>query len=68
MVLHEEAVAPEFVADKVVKGIAEEWLLTLPHAEVQTYFENKVHDYDRMAGWNAKTCLQTRSVIDDTTH
>jgi NAD(P)-dependent dehydrogenase (short-subunit alcohol dehydrogenase family) len=38
---------PEQVADTVVKALAEERFLILPHPEVQTYMERKVSDYDR---------------------
>lgn len=35
------------VADDVVRALAEERFLILPHPEVQTYMERKVADYDR---------------------
>ncbi len=38
---------PEDVADCVVRGLAEEKFLILPHAPVRTYFERKAADYDR---------------------
>ena len=41
------ALEPEQVADEVVKGIAEERFLILPHPEVAEYFRRKANDYDR---------------------
>ena len=41
------ALEPETVADAVVKGIAEERFLILPHPEVADYFRRKADDYDR---------------------
>ena len=43
----DSAVAPEQVADDVVKGIADERFLILPHPEVAEYFRRKASDYDR---------------------
>jgi NAD(P)-dependent dehydrogenase (short-subunit alcohol dehydrogenase family) len=45
--LTEGALEPEAVADAVVKGIAEERFLILPHPEVAEYFRRKADDYDR---------------------
>ncbi|HYA17458.1 MAG TPA: SDR family oxidoreductase [Bryobacteraceae bacterium] len=45
--LRETAVSPEQVADAVVKGIAEESFLILPHPEVAEYFLRKATDYPR---------------------
>jgi NAD(P)-dependent dehydrogenase (short-subunit alcohol dehydrogenase family) len=45
--LLEGALEPEQVADHVVKGIAEEKFLILPHPEAAKYFQNKANDYDR---------------------
>jgi NAD(P)-dependent dehydrogenase (short-subunit alcohol dehydrogenase family) len=45
--LLEGALAPEEVADEVVKGLAEEKFLILPHPEVAEYFRRKASDYDR---------------------
>ena len=39
--------APEDVAEAVVRGIAEERFLILPHPEVLEYFRRKASDYDR---------------------
>jgi len=41
------ALEPEVVADAVVKGIAAERFLILPHPEVAEYFRRKAEDYDR---------------------
>jgi NAD(P)-dependent dehydrogenase (short-subunit alcohol dehydrogenase family) len=41
------ALEPEVVADAVVKGIADERFLILPHPEVAEYFRRKAEDYDR---------------------
>jgi NAD(P)-dependent dehydrogenase (short-subunit alcohol dehydrogenase family) len=45
--LLETALEPEQVADAVVKGLAEESFLILPHPEVAEYFRRKAADYDR---------------------
>ncbi len=45
--LIEGSVSAEFVADKVVAGLAEERFLILPHPEVAEYFGRKASDYDR---------------------
>ncbi len=45
--LSPHALAPEEVADAVVRGIGEEKFLILPHPEVEKYFQNKATDYDR---------------------
>jgi NAD(P)-dependent dehydrogenase (short-subunit alcohol dehydrogenase family) len=45
--LREGALDPEQVAEVVVKGIAEERFLILPHPEVAEYFRRKAADYDR---------------------
>jgi NAD(P)-dependent dehydrogenase (short-subunit alcohol dehydrogenase family) len=45
--LREGALDPEQVADSVVKGLAEERFLILPHAEVAEFFRRKADDYDR---------------------
>ena len=38
---------PEDVATAVIKGLAEEHFLVLPHPEVLEYFRRKASDYDR---------------------
>ncbi|MBZ5599411.1 MAG: SDR family oxidoreductase [Acidobacteriia bacterium] len=45
--LLDTALEPEQVADEVVKGIADERFLILPHPEVAEYFRRKATDYDR---------------------
>jgi NAD(P)-dependent dehydrogenase (short-subunit alcohol dehydrogenase family) len=45
--LMDSALEPEQVADAVVKGIAAERFLILPHPEVAEYFRRKASDYDR---------------------
>jgi NAD(P)-dependent dehydrogenase (short-subunit alcohol dehydrogenase family) len=48
------AIEPEQVADEVVKGLAEERFLILPHPEVAEYFRRKATDYDRWLRGMAK--------------
>jgi len=45
--LLEGALEPEQVASDVLKAIAEERFLVLPHPEVAKYFQNKANDYER---------------------
>jgi NAD(P)-dependent dehydrogenase (short-subunit alcohol dehydrogenase family) len=45
--LAQTALEPEQVAGEVVKGLAEERFLILPHPEVAEYFRAKAADYDR---------------------
>lgn len=45
--LRPSSLTPEQVADAVVRGIAEERFLILPHPEVATYFQNKANDNER---------------------
>jgi len=45
--LLDSALEPEQVADVVVKGLADERFLILPHPEVAEYFRRKAADYDR---------------------
>ena len=45
--LLDSALEPEQVADDVVKGLAAERFLILPHAEVAEYVRRKAADYDR---------------------
>ena len=47
MFLVDSALEPETVAEDVVKGIADERFLILPHPEVAEYFRRKAGDYDR---------------------
>jgi NAD(P)-dependent dehydrogenase (short-subunit alcohol dehydrogenase family) len=46
-VLREHALEPEAVADAVVRGLAAEQFLILPHPEVAEYFRRKAEDYER---------------------
>ncbi|MBL70580.1 MAG: short-chain dehydrogenase [Rhodobiaceae bacterium] len=41
---------PEELAEAVVKGLAKESFLILPHGEVAQYMRNKTDDYDRWIG------------------
>jgi len=41
---------PDQVADSVMKGLAAETFLILPHPEVLTYMQRKAADYDRWLG------------------
>ncbi len=43
----EPALEPEQVAGEVVKGLAGERFLILPHPDVAEYFRRKADDYDR---------------------
>lgn len=45
--LLDTAIEPEQVAEYVVKGLAEERFLILPHPEVADFFLRKASDYDR---------------------
>jgi NAD(P)-dependent dehydrogenase (short-subunit alcohol dehydrogenase family) len=45
--LREGAIEPEDVAEAVVRGLAAERFLILPHPEVADYFRHKAEDYDR---------------------
>lgn len=45
--LRESLVEPDAVADCVVRGLAAEQFLILPHPIVGTYFRRKADDYDR---------------------
>jgi NAD(P)-dependent dehydrogenase (short-subunit alcohol dehydrogenase family) len=45
--LRETALEPKQVAEAVVKALAEERFLILPHPEVANYFERKATDYER---------------------
>ena len=42
--------APEDLAEAVMRGLAEESFLILPHAEVRQYMLNKASNYDRWIG------------------
>ena len=45
--LRSSALTPEQVADAVVRGLAEEQFLILPHPEVATYVQHKANDNER---------------------
>ena len=45
--LLETALEPEQVAEEVIKGLAEERFLILPHPEVAEFFRRKATDYER---------------------
>jgi NAD(P)-dependent dehydrogenase (short-subunit alcohol dehydrogenase family) len=45
--LQDTALEPEQVAEDVVKALAEERFLILPHPEVAEYFQRKASDYER---------------------
>jgi len=45
--LLDTAIEPEQVAEAVIKGLADERFLILPHPEVAEYFRRKANDYDR---------------------
>jgi len=45
--LRENAVDPAHVADAIVKGLADEQFLILPHPEVGEFFRRKADNYDR---------------------
>jgi NAD(P)-dependent dehydrogenase (short-subunit alcohol dehydrogenase family) len=45
--LLDTALEPEQVADEVVRGLADERFLILPHPEVAEYFRRKAGDYER---------------------
>lgn len=45
--LRDEALEPEQVAEAVVRGLAEERFLILPHPAVAEYFRRKADDYER---------------------
>ena len=48
--LHQTAISAEDCAESLVKGLAEERFLILPHPEVEEYFRRKSSDYDRWLG------------------
>lgn len=58
VVLAQGAIEPEDVAEAVVRGLAAETFLILPHPEVLTHFQRKAGDYDRWLGGMRK--LQRR--------
>ncbi len=53
-------IEPEDVADAVVRGLAEEGFLILPHPEVLDYWQRKTDDYDRWLAGMRKLQARTR--------
>ena len=58
--LLDSALEPEQVADVVVKGLADERFLILPHPEVAEYFRRKAADHDRWLRGMRKLRAQNR--------
>ena len=57
------AIEPEDVAEAVVKGLADERFLILPHPEVLEYFQRKANDYDRWLRGMRKLQARFRAAI-----
>ena len=51
----------EAVADEIVRVMADEKFLVLPHPEVLTYLRGKTADYDRWLGGMQKLFLKSQS-------
>ena len=51
----------EVVADEIVRVMADEKFLVLPHPEVLTYLRGKTADYDRWLGGMQKLFLKSQS-------
>ena len=49
------------VADEIVRVMADEKFLVLPHPEVLTYLRGKTADYDRWLGGMQKLFLKSQS-------
>ena len=62
--LREGALSPEQVADVVVRGLAEERFLILPHPEVAEYFQRKAADYDRWIRGMRRLQTKVREMIE----
>jgi NAD(P)-dependent dehydrogenase (short-subunit alcohol dehydrogenase family) len=58
--LMDGAIEPEVVADVVMKGLAEETFLILPHPEVAVFFNRKASDYDRWIRTMRKLSAEVR--------
>ena len=58
------AIEPEDVAEAVVKGLAEERFLILPHPEVLDYFQRKAGDYDRWLRGMRKLQARFRTALN----
>ena len=54
--LKEGAIEPDQVADDVVKAMAEEKFMILPHPEAGKFFQNKANDYQRWIRGMQKCC------------
>jgi hypothetical protein len=52
------ALSAEQVADEIVKGMASERFLILPHPQVLTYMQAKTANYDRWLGGMQKIFAQ----------
>jgi len=63
--LREGALAPEQVADSVVRGLAEERFLILPHPEVEEYFQRKAADYDRWIRGMRRLQAKVQAMIEE---
>jgi len=59
--LLEGAIAAEDVAESVVRGLADERFLILPHPEVADYFRHKAENYDRWLAGMRKLDARIRS-------
>ena len=54
----------EVVADEIVKVMATEKFLVLPHPDVLNYMRKKTDDYDRWLGGMQKLFLKTQPRVD----
>ena len=54
-------IEPDAVAEAVVRGLADERFLILPHPEVHDYWTRKVQDYDRWLAGMRKLQARTQS-------
>jgi NAD(P)-dependent dehydrogenase (short-subunit alcohol dehydrogenase family) len=62
--LRDTALDPEQVADSVVRGLADERFLILPHAEVAEFFRRKADDYDRWIRGMRRLQVKIQSLLD----
>ena len=63
VVLAQGAIEPAEVAEAVVRGLAAETFLILPHPEVLTHFQRKAGDYDRWLGGMRKLQRRIRDAL-----
>ena len=63
VVLAQGAIEPAEVAEAVVRGLADETFLILPHPEVLTHFQRKASDYDRWLGGMRKLQRRIRDAL-----